>query len=272
MSVSRPAIRSRTLCFLHGDILRNWMWHEHVKLLPTYRCLTPALFAEPPALGKSTWTIEGTADSIARLIKAEEPGGKVHVVGHSLGNAVALVLIHRYPELVDSVVFTQPVNQPLLLLKYDNFLSRWAARLAYGPIDSAQRGRPVDWDYVGFNNPRLLECLANGRMSFDFFRHLLKLQAEFMPENFPARDGIHCHLRPLILTCTKELWANSRTSARFGGSLVKSTKLWSFQAGLPEMKSANWPVIFPKEYTEALIAWIEDQEPPPNYRLSQKAE
>lgn len=47
------------------------------------------------------WTLEDQADHLAETIR--RIGAPVHVAGHSVGGAVALVLTHRHPELVASL-------------------------------------------------------------------------------------------------------------------------------------------------------------------------
>jgi len=48
------------------------------------------------------WTLEDQADHVAAFVK-ERTREPVHVVGHSVGGAVAVLLVHRHPELARSL-------------------------------------------------------------------------------------------------------------------------------------------------------------------------
>jgi pimeloyl-ACP methyl ester carboxylesterase len=52
--------------------------------------------------GPRSWTLEDQADHVAAFVRerTQEP---VHVVGHSIGGAVAVLLVHRHPTLARSL-------------------------------------------------------------------------------------------------------------------------------------------------------------------------
>lgn len=95
---------SEAVVFLHGAGLSGRMWAEHMARLAAFHCLAPDL----PGSGLSKrfpWTssIE-VADGIAALIKTRVGAGRAHVVGLSVGGAIAHTLLARHPGLVDRVV------------------------------------------------------------------------------------------------------------------------------------------------------------------------
>ena len=83
---------AETIVFLHGGNVAGWMWGQQIPAFPEYSILVPDL----PGFGASNqvnWrSIEATADELADLI----PDGS-HVVGLSLGSAIALHLAARHP-------------------------------------------------------------------------------------------------------------------------------------------------------------------------------
>ena len=95
---------ARTLLFLHGGNVANWMWDPQVKGFPDYRVFTPHL----PGFGaraSEEWAgLESAADDVAAFVADQVEEGGVHVVGLSLGGVVALRLMARHPELVDSAL------------------------------------------------------------------------------------------------------------------------------------------------------------------------
>ena len=69
-----------------------------------------------PFAGPLPMTIRDEAAAAAAVIRAELPGGKAraHVVGHSYGGTVALVLALAWPELVGRLTLLEPAPYPLL--------------------------------------------------------------------------------------------------------------------------------------------------------------
>lgn len=95
---------SSAVVLLHGAGLSGQMWAEHTARLAAFHCLAPDF----PGCGLSNrlaWTSStDAADRIAELIETRVPAGLAHVVGISLGGAVAHTLMARHPRLVDRVL------------------------------------------------------------------------------------------------------------------------------------------------------------------------
>jgi pimeloyl-ACP methyl ester carboxylesterase len=93
-----------TIVFLHGLGLGSAMWQPQFERLPDYHCLAPDL----PEHGKSTdagrLTLDNASRCVAELIRDRVPGGRAHVVGLSMGGAVAVRLLLNAPELIDHVI------------------------------------------------------------------------------------------------------------------------------------------------------------------------
>lgn len=95
---------SAAIVFLHGVGLSGRMWDRHMAALGGYHCLAPDL----PGFGRSNqlpWiSLADTADRVAELIESRVPPRRAHVVGLSLGGAIAHTLLARRPQLLDRVV------------------------------------------------------------------------------------------------------------------------------------------------------------------------
>jgi pimeloyl-ACP methyl ester carboxylesterase len=80
------------------------MWADHMARLANFHCLAPDF----PGCGMSNrvpWTSRiDAADHVAGLIKGRVLTGRAHVVGISVGGAVAHSLLARHSGLVDRVV------------------------------------------------------------------------------------------------------------------------------------------------------------------------
>jgi pimeloyl-ACP methyl ester carboxylesterase len=95
---------SPAVVFLHADGASGGMWDQHMRRLAGYHCLAPDL----PGHGRSNqlpWTsLEDTVQQVVGLIEDRIPARRAHVVGLSLGGAVAHTLLAHRPELPDRVV------------------------------------------------------------------------------------------------------------------------------------------------------------------------
>lgn len=90
--------------FLHGAGLSGRMWADHMGRLSAFHCLA----LDFPGCGMSNrlrWTsCADAADYIADLIATRVPAGHAHIVGISLGGAVAHILLARHAKLLDRVI------------------------------------------------------------------------------------------------------------------------------------------------------------------------
>jgi pimeloyl-ACP methyl ester carboxylesterase len=90
--------------FLHGAGVSGRMWADHMARLTDFHCVAPDL----PGFGMSNqlpWTsLVCVADDVAELIRTRASAGRAHVVGLSLGGAVAHTLLARHAALLQRVV------------------------------------------------------------------------------------------------------------------------------------------------------------------------
>jgi pimeloyl-ACP methyl ester carboxylesterase len=93
-----------SIVFLHGLGLSGAMWQPQFQRLPDYHCLAPDL----PEHGKSAdigpFTLKEASRQVADLIRRYTPDGRAHVVGLSMGGAVAVRMLLDVPEVIDHVI------------------------------------------------------------------------------------------------------------------------------------------------------------------------
>ncbi|MBV1780987.1 alpha/beta fold hydrolase [Paeniglutamicibacter sp. ABSL32-1] len=97
---------AQTIVFLHGGNVANWTWDPQVRSFGDYEVLTPHL----PGFGaraQEDWAgLDSAADDVAAVIADEVSNGGAHLVGLSLGGVIALRVLARHPELVESLMIS----------------------------------------------------------------------------------------------------------------------------------------------------------------------
>ncbi|SMB86024.1 alpha/beta fold hydrolase [Deinococcus hopiensis] len=104
---------SPTALLLHGAGVTGWTWREVTSHLPGRHVLAPDL----PGLGQNAslgpFQITRAAEHLAGFIRDRAHEGRAHIVGHSLGGAVAAQLAAAHPEVIQSVTLIGVCAQPL---------------------------------------------------------------------------------------------------------------------------------------------------------------
>lgn len=96
-----------TVLFLHGLGLSHTMWQPQFEgLSDSYHCLAPDL----PECGNSTavgpFTLKDASRRVVDVIRERVPGGSAHVVGLSIGGAVAIQILRDEPHVLDHLMIT----------------------------------------------------------------------------------------------------------------------------------------------------------------------
>jgi pimeloyl-ACP methyl ester carboxylesterase len=96
-----------TILFLHGGGGGGWMWQPQVEALKQdYHLLVPDLPEHGRSASIKPFTILGSVDQIAKLIRTQARGGKAHVVGLSEGAQITVALLAAAPELLDHAIIS----------------------------------------------------------------------------------------------------------------------------------------------------------------------
>lgn len=97
---------TQTIVFLHGGNVANWSWDPQVRALSDYEVLTPHLPGFGARAAEDWAGLDSAADDVAAIIADEVSTGGVHLVGLSLGGVIALRVVARHPELIDSLMLS----------------------------------------------------------------------------------------------------------------------------------------------------------------------
>ena len=105
---------AESIVFLHGGGGGGWMWQPQVLALKeAFHLLVPDLPEQGRSADIKPFTISGSADTIAELIRTRAHGGKAHVVGLSQGAQITLALLGTTPEVVERAIISSALVRPL---------------------------------------------------------------------------------------------------------------------------------------------------------------
>jgi pimeloyl-ACP methyl ester carboxylesterase len=236
------------ILFLHGLGLSHTMWHPQFERLGDfYHCLAPDL----PECGNSVdigpFSLKEAAQLVISTLREYVPKGVTHVVGLSLGGAVALQMLYEAPEVVDHLMIsgmarTLPpplgaigrLNGHILHLASHERLAEFLLE-AYDNIPHAERRllladlRIVKPEAIG----RFLQAMTNWKLLYNAQTPILAAAGRL--EAFVTQQAVYEMKRRI--PCVQ-------------GALIPGA-------------SHFWNLEFPDLFTQTVRAWIED-EPLPN--------
>ncbi len=104
------------LVLIHGFIVSHLEWDDVLDRLATrFRVIAPDLpgfgESEKPSPSRYPYGVDAFAEAIADVMAAFDVG-RAHVMGHSMGGAVAITLAANHPEIVQRLVLVDPLVYP----------------------------------------------------------------------------------------------------------------------------------------------------------------
>ncbi len=191
------------LVFLHGGGLSSKMWQPVMERLPEFHCLAPDLPEHGQNRDLALFDLDDSARRIIDEVRQRIPGQKVHLIGLSLGGAVALDMIRLAPDLVDRSMVTGTSARLSKFLGWVSLSSLWMLRL-YKPeklvqMSAKQWGIPAEYSGIFHDdlihslsedfNRRLMETLMNQQLPDAVQTPLLITVGE--KETIPAKQAAH---------------------------------------------------------------------------------
>jgi pimeloyl-ACP methyl ester carboxylesterase len=147
-------------------------------MLQDYHCLIPDMLEHGSSLGIKPFTIQDSARRIADLILNRVPGGRAHVVGHSLGGQVLVALLATAPYVIDRAVVSSALLKPLPmahLLSMVDHAALWLLPLARNRLFQKLQARPLHIPATDFET---------------YYQDTLKLSAGALSRIFLVREQI----------------------------------------------------------------------------------
>jgi pimeloyl-ACP methyl ester carboxylesterase len=254
------------IVLIHGGGGALWTWDEVVPLLHDYRCILPDLPEHgQTGLNVGPFSISGSADLLADLIRQRSPTGKAHVVGLSVGAQIGVEMLAKTPDVLESAVISSAQLCPEPGDGWGIYSESAMAAvywLGIAPFKHSDRWIRMNMKYSAGIPGRYFEAFRRNFQSItrDGWAHV-------MADNFRYRlpDGLgKAHLPVLLVAGTKEtgtirvshqLLAEKLPNAK--AVLIGNHKTWSVA------QEHNWPMNDPAVFARMVRAWVEGEALPP---------
>jgi pimeloyl-ACP methyl ester carboxylesterase len=239
-SPAQPAI-----VFLHGGGLSSRMWQPVIERLPEFYCLAPDLPEHGQSRSLSPFDLDDAARRVAELIRLHVPGRRAHLVGLSLGGAVALNIARHDPDVINSVMVSGTAAKLGKFLGQLSLSSLWMLRF-YKPEDLARRSA-IQWGIPETYLPIFQDDLMQGA-SVRFNRTLIEnLMRQQLPERLSA---------PLLVTVGEKETLPAKQAAQ---KLVNLYAQGGHTVGRMVPKLGHvWALQAPELFAATVRAWIVD--------------
>jgi pimeloyl-ACP methyl ester carboxylesterase len=239
------------------------MWQPCVEQLSGYHCLVPDL----PEHGRShqvqPFSIEGSAASIAEVIRRQAHGGVAHVVGLSEGAQVAVALLSQAPDVVRSAFISSASLRPIpgtglltpavLAATYYSTIAPFKKWDAWIRLNMKYAAGVPDAYFAPFKQ-------EFQSLSKDGWVHLMRANLSFR-----LPPGLQRAKAPVLVVVGSKEYAAMQQSARDLAQALPHAKAYriSLGHGASLAQEHNWALSDPALFARSVRAWIEGQPLPP---------
>ncbi|HVM70450.1 MAG TPA: alpha/beta fold hydrolase [Anaerolineales bacterium] len=247
-----------TILFLHGGGGGGWMWQPQVDALKQdYHLLVPDLPEHGRSAGIKPFTISGSVELIADLIRTQTLSGKAHVVGLSEGAQITVALLAAAPELMERAIVSSALVLPMPGM---NWFGAATWKMAYRSIEPLNKY--VWWARLNMRSngipPQYLqETLETYKtLTADAFAHIIVENQKFrLPVGLER-----IHIPTLVVGGSKE-YKVMRQSVRAIAAAIPGAqaRLVHHIRKLSLAEEHNWNMTTPDLFTQTVRAWMEGQ-------------
>lgn len=236
------------IIFLHGLGLSSAMWQpQFERLSDYYHCLAPDLPESGNSTDRGPFTLKDASRRVVEVIRERVPGRSAHVVGLSIGGAVALQMLRDEPQVLDHLVLSGTATRlpPFLdtLNRLDETMVRLLNREQLAEYLFGQYHVPQPYRNLLLDDLRKVEPEALRRFSQELKkvklpqgRHVPTLIAVGQEETFVSKHSAH---------------EMSRVLPEARGVLIPGVgHFWNLEA--------------PDLFTQTVRDWVTDERLPPN--------
>ena len=109
--------KTDSIVFIHGGGMSNEMWTEYAEALKDFHCIIFDLPEHGKSISSVPFSINGSVEEIAQLIRLKAHGRKAHVIGHSVGGIILVRLLTKYSDLVKNAIVASANLMPSNIYK-----------------------------------------------------------------------------------------------------------------------------------------------------------
>jgi len=248
-----------TIIFLHGGGVSGWMWQPQIEQLHDFHCLVPDLPEQGQSVNEKPFTIHGSAERIAELIRTRAHNGKAHVVGLSEGAQITVALLSIASERVDHAIISSALVHPipggslmtpnLIALSYRWFVqplkhSEWWIRLnmRYAAGIPAKYYLPFSQSFKSVTESEFINLLVEN-------------------QRFRLPQGLDRIKVPTLIISGKKEYVAMRQSARDLATAILGARAYEVlhTRKMSAAEEHNWSLTVPELFTQTVRAWITDQ-------------
>jgi pimeloyl-ACP methyl ester carboxylesterase len=228
-----------TLLFLHGGGLSGRQWQPQVEALKDFHCLVPDLPGQGRSDEDSGMPLPTLLAELSDWIATHALDGRAHVVGLSLGGAIALSLVRAYPECIASTIVSGCTVQmnPILaaITRWSSGWYRWLPQDWLVELSIKQFGIPEQ--FVGLVRDDLHQALnpSVNQWMIDVLRE--------------SRAPEHGN-RVLVVCGTRETIAAKQSTRQLTAQMTGARGVWAEDVG------HVWNLEQPERFTEMIRAWV----------------
>jgi pimeloyl-ACP methyl ester carboxylesterase len=254
-----------TILFLHGGGGGGWMWQPQVDALKgDYHLLVPDLPEHGRSAGIKPFSISGSVELIADLIRTQARGGKAHIVGLSEGAQVTLALLAAAPELVDHAIISSALVHPIAGINWFGAGTWTAMYRSIEPLNKYAWWARLNMRSNGIPEQYLQETLDTYKtLTAEAFAHVIVENQKF---RLPA--GLERVTAPTLVLAGQGEYKGMLQSVRDVAAAIPGAqaRLVHQTRKLSLAEQHNWSMTVPDLFTCTVRAWIEEQSLPPELK------
>lgn len=225
------------IVFLHGLGLSGAMWQPQFERLPDYHCLAPDLPEHGNSANSGPFSLKDASRRVAELIRQSTPAGRAHVVGLSMGGAVAVRMLLDAPEVIDHVIVSGAATRLDPVLASVNGMMGFLSPNQLAQLIFLQSNIPQDYHPLVLEGVRTVKSAA--------FRH-------FSQEVTQIKLPQQAHVPLLVTVGQQETWVVQQ-AAREMRTTIQGAK-GVMVPGVGHI----WNLEAPDLFTQTVRSWVRD--------------
>ena len=237
-----------TVLFLHGLGVSHTMWQPQFEgLSDLYHCLAPDLHECGHSTTTGPFTLKDASRCVVDVIRERVPDGTAHVVGLSIGGAVALQMLRDEPQVLDHLLISGTATHVPPFLDTLHRLDEQVLHLL-------SRERLAEYLLQQYHIPQAYHNLLLADMRKVKPEALVHVSQEMKEIKLPRE----MHVPILIAVGQEEAFVIKQDAYEMRRALHGARGVLVPGVG------HFWNLVAPDLFTKTLRAWIQDEPLPPN--------